>query len=220
MTAHAWVGPEQDGILTVTGAFSDDLIERLYLLVADAADEVGVPGETLGGLMPDMKNSTDISLPTADNIGDASEWEGAWSPEELSALGYDLLEFDRQIFDGIGKALAVYKGLVPVIEGVPIADTGYRVQRYTQDEGFYRSHTDSLPGDDSRRILGVVVYLNDVEVGGETHFPQHGAKVRPEAGKVLVFPGLWTHPHESLVPVSCDKFIISTFIIGEDHGGH
>jgi hypothetical protein len=58
----------------------------------------------------------------------------------------------------------------------------------------------------------MVIYLNDVEYGGETNFPLHEIAVTPKAGRIVFFPATWTHLHESRVPISSDKWIISSFI--------
>jgi hypothetical protein len=58
----------------------------------------------------------------------------------------------------------------------------------------------------------MVIYLNDVEYGGETNFPLHEVAVTPKAGRIVFFPATWTHLHESRVPISSDKWIISSFI--------
>ena len=38
-----------------------------------------------------------------------------------------------------------------------------------------------------QRIATILVYLNDVEAGGETEFPRLGVRIRPEQGKAVVF---------------------------------
>jgi hypothetical protein len=64
----------------------------------------------------------------------------------------------------------------------------------------------------SERVLAAVIYLNDVDYGGETNFPLHQVAVKAKAGRISLFPATFTHPHESCVPITGDKWIISTFI--------
>jgi prolyl 4-hydroxylase len=40
------------------------------------------------------------------------------------------------------------------------------------------------------RILSVYMYLNDVEEGGETIFPELDLVVSPEVGKVIIWPNV------------------------------
>jgi len=52
-------------------------------------------------------------------------------------------------------------------------------------------------------------YLNDVEEGGETEFWQGEYKIKPEVGKMVIFPACWTFPHCEKIPLSCDKYILT-----------
>ena len=63
------------------------------------------------------------------------------------------------------------------------------------------------------RYLVLLWYLNDVEVGGETRFPQLDVKVQARAGRLLMFPPYWMYQHEGLPPQSGDKYIISTYLL-------
>ena len=54
-----------------------------------------------------------------------------------------------------------------------------------------------------------VWYLNNVEEGGETEFWQGKYIVKPEVGKMVIFPSCWTFPHSGKIPLSCDKYILT-----------
>ena len=60
---------------------------------------------------------------------------------------------------------------------------------------------------DSCRIVTFLFYLNDVEEGGETFF--YNGKVKPEAGKLILFPATWTYNHKGNMPISNDKYIVT-----------
>jgi predicted 2-oxoglutarate/Fe(II)-dependent dioxygenase YbiX len=67
---------------------------------------------------------------------------------------------------------------------LPLELSELRVVRY--DEGdYFKAHSDTGGGD--RRHFAIVVYLNDDFEGGATIFPLANCKVRPEAGKGVVF---------------------------------
>jgi hypothetical protein len=80
---------------------------------------------------------------------------------------------------------------------------------YEQACGFFLEHYDD--GKDWPRCISVVVYLNDVEVGGETVFTKFGVAVKPKAGRVLIFPSNFPYMHEALVPESDNKYVIVTW---------
>jgi hypothetical protein len=80
---------------------------------------------------------------------------------------------------------------------------------YSTDEGFYKPHADSGPG--MQRIFSAVLYLNDVEDGGETYFNSFDVSVSPKAGRLTVFPANFMYKHEARTPKSNDKFALVTW---------
>jgi len=155
------------------------------------------PGKTLGGVHPATKLTNDLQY--------SSQQQEEWTVEDVV--------FDTTIFLALSSAIAIYKQAYPHLNHwVDIQDTGFQVQKYDKSRGFYREHTDSFPGSVDERVLAVVIYLNDVEFGGETNFPVHGVKVKPVQGRICLFPAVFTHPHESCVPIRGDKWIISSFV--------
>jgi hypothetical protein len=61
--------------------------------------------------------------------------------------------------------------------------------------GKYAWHFDG-GGGGMRQYATMIIYLNTLKPGegGCTEF-YHGRKVRPECGKVLIWPGVWAYPH-------------------------
>jgi Rps23 Pro-64 3,4-dihydroxylase Tpa1-like proline 4-hydroxylase len=67
----------------------------------------------------------------------------------------------------------------------------------TNEGEFYQWHYDSSKkSNECHRILTFLLYLNTLEEdqGGCTEF-KCGKKVRPEQGKLLIFPSTWTYVH-------------------------
>jgi hypothetical protein len=58
----------------------------------------------------------------------------------------------------------------------------------------------------------MIIYLNDVNEGGETSFLYTGNKVKPRKGGLLIFPSAFPFVHRGEVPVSNDKYIIATWL--------
>lgn len=80
----------------------------------------------------------------------------------------------------------------------------------------FRPHTDVANHASARRFLVMMVYLNDVEEGGETEFYGFNnfvlGKVSPRKGRLVCFPPLWTHPHAGLAPISNIKYTLQTYL--------
>ncbi len=71
----------------------------------------------------------------------------------------------------------------------------------------YRDHFDFHPS--NVRVLSAVLYLNDVEEGGETTFTRFNYSVRPQAGRLLMFPSNYIYCHAALPPRSDKKYAIA-----------
>jgi hypothetical protein len=83
---------------------------------------------------------------------------------------------------------------------------------YKKREGKYEKHIDTGNPSASSRTLAVLIYLNTVEEGGETEFPNLNTKVKPVAGRVLCFPPYWMFVHKGNIPISHNKYIIRAFL--------
>lgn len=96
-----------------------------------------------------------------------------------------------------------------------IIDTGYQIQKYKKNTGYYVNHVDSHVFNTNigihDRIITYIWYLNDINEGGETNFISN-FKIKPVAGRLLFFPSTWSYPHAGLIPISSDKYIITGWI--------
>lgn len=96
----------------------------------------------------------------------------------------------------------------------PHAFEQFRMKRYLpNDEDCFGPHVDVGDHDSARRFLVFFWYLNDVEEGGETVFLfDEKIAVKPKKGSLMMFPPMWTHPHEAMKPISGPKFIIGGYL--------
>lgn len=87
----------------------------------------------------------------------------------------------------------------------------FRIKRYLNNgKDVFERHIDVTDYASARRYLSFFWYLNDVDEGGETVFD--GLTVKPETGKLVVFPPLWMFPHSGNMPISNTKYIVSTYL--------
>lgn len=88
-----------------------------------------------------------------------------------------------------------------------------RMKRYWPSSGDeFPNHVDVGDHASARRFLAALLYLNDVDEGGETDFPLWGQQIRPQAGSVLVFPPLWPWLHAGRCTINQPKYILSTYL--------
>ena len=72
----------------------------------------------------------------------------------------------------------------------------------------FHRHSDNWSLQTATRMVSLVMYLNTVEEGGETVFTETNTKVKPQEGRVLLFPSHWTYPHLAAEPLSNDKYVV------------
>lgn len=160
-------------------------------------------GQTMGGVDIRTKNSFDMTFSKLGFSEKSIDYPAVFQNIELTFL------------DGFIKAIASYQNKFRALHNwLEIEDTGFQVQCYNKCGGWYREHVDSFPGTKSQnRVLSGLIYLNDVENGGETRFPLHDVEVEARAGRIVLFPSNYTHPHEGKTPLSDDKWIVNTFFV-------
>lgn len=126
-------------------------------------------------------------------------------PEELQApLTARLrraLDAYKMKFDSLGNVNFVTHVEPPTI---------IRYDAATADK--FNAHVDCWNVPSSLRQVSIILYLNDVEEGGETVMTDHDVVVRPVAGRCLVFPAFYTHPHKALPPISGSKYVVIAWL--------
>jgi hypothetical protein len=166
-------------------------------LFENGASHLVYRGVVVGNNTPDMKKTRDLKLTPSINKYD-------------TLLFTELEKNINEYFNGLK-----YKKILPSIKN--INDSGYQVQKYLAKTGIYEYHHDSHFKTDNNsniqtRLLTFIWYLNTVEEGGETEFFNGRLKVKPEKGKLLIFPATWTYMHKGNMPLSNDKYIVTGWI--------
>jgi hypothetical protein len=200
-------GGPRNFLLTFDGGIEESLCEEFLDACKQHYDVMFEPGPTWGGVRPNMKKSMDATLD--------SRWLQEKGLSSVSVFESMRTKAQQAMYTAIAKYVEQYRELW---NAPGLCDTGFRLQHYHQAGGWYRQHCDATPwekyasGDDLPRVLAILVYLNTVESGGGTKFPEQDQIVSAVAGRVAVFPTAWTHPHLGLTPLSSDKFIFSSFV--------
>jgi len=149
-------------------------------------------GSTINGVDLVIKNSFDFYL--SNNI----HW---------SDINQYLLNLLRKEIDNYFKILNL-----EIFNINRIDNTGFMIMKYIKNEGFYDYHNDFYISDKNHRIFTYIWYLNTIEIGGETEIMDKEL-IKPESGKLLIFPTCWTYPHRGLMPISNDKYIVTGWIM-------
>lgn len=95
-------------------------------------------------------------------------------------------------------------------EGIVFEEELFSIKRYPVGCGLFDEHADIAPPTKKREI-SILVYLNTVDKGGDTHFIYQNQRVAPVRGRVVVFPSSWMFFHEGMKPVTNDKILVTAF---------
>lgn len=94
------------------------------------------------------------------------------------------------------------------------------LQKYPKGRGGYHHwHSEIFPHPSDpqqnslHRTLVFMVYLNDVDAGGETEFFYQQCQLKPTRGSLVLFPAGFTHTHKGAVPISGDKYILTSWVL-------
>jgi hypothetical protein len=139
--------------------------------------------------------------------------DSAWTELNVSRLSDAAFQgMFRRLID---RALERYNRDIELAIPIPNSPlfSNLTLKRYRpgQQEQF-QLHFDSI-NHVANRYLVLLWYLNDVEQGGETRFPQLDVSIPARAGRLLMFPPYWMYQHEGRPPISGDKYIISTYLL-------
>ncbi|MET0535327.1 MAG: 2OG-Fe(II) oxygenase [Steroidobacter sp.] len=142
--------------------------------------------------------------------------ESAWTELNVSRLSDAAFQgMFRKLID---RALERYNRdvelAIPIPNSPTTSDLTLKRYRPGQQERF-QLHFDAIHHV-ANRYLVMLWYLNDVEQGGETRFPQLDVTIEARTGRLLMFPPYWMYQHEGLPPISGDKYIVSTYFLFMD----
>ena len=138
-----------------------------------------------------------------------------WNYDEWKGLREQLIEAMLYYVD-------IYKeecNVTDVMWPENFSHEAIRIKRYLpNDFERFDNHVDSTAGCE-KRFLNFLIYLNDVEEGGETEFPQimnpktnTPLSVKPKAGTMAVFPPMWCWLHAGKKPISGPKYFAHSYL--------
>jgi len=175
------------------GAFSDDLCDNMVKEfdrdIEYVKDGHGVSGIGKGDDQFDNKN-----------LGRS---------DSQIFLPYRLGHVYREIMPLFFQELDNYKQAVSTAaEGAFVSEVA-KMQKTEPTQGYHVWHHEQGVGDTANRALAWMVYLNDVEQGGETEFLYQAMRVEPKKGRAVIWPAGLTHPHRGNQPLSGCKYIVT-----------
>jgi hypothetical protein len=89
----------------------------------------------------------------------------------------------------------------------PMSQSGTKIQMTKPSEGYHVWHCENSSLLYKGRFITWILYLNDIDDGGETEFIHLSKRVAPKTGRLVIFPAGWTHAHRGNPPLKDTKYI-------------
>ena len=106
--------------------------------------------------------------------------------------------------------LPTYRGYYDVLlSSQPSELHSVKLQRTEKGGGYHLWHYEQDGKQCADRQMTFILYLNDIEDGGETEFLYQNRRVKPKAGTLVLWPAAYTHTHRGNPPLSDTKYIMT-----------
>lgn len=138
-----------------------------------------------------IDNSQHVGLRNEFHVQDRQVCLDTFSPNEAQAF-----------MSNVNACLISYIKKYPYLSNFNYVSSLTLLQKTNPKEGYHLFHSENIDWNLANRTIAWMVYLNDVEKGGETEFLYQDIKVKPEKGKVVIWPGSYTHLHRGNPPGS------------------
>ena len=87
-----------------------------------------------------------------------------------------------------------------------------KIQKTLPSEGYHVSHCEHGDIKTSTRVILVMLFLNDVEEGGETEFLYQSRRIEPKMGRLVFCPAFFTHTHRGNPPLKGSKYMMNGWL--------
>ena len=189
-----------DFVIVKDRVFTDEFCDELVSLFETHPDYTH-EGHSGQGLNDDIKKTTDLNL--------------FYHEELMEQYGYQIFDGFNKVVEELLLSLPFQNKFTPISQ-VFTQDTEYttcQLQKYDKGTGHYNAYhfeTDSY--ETTPRLFVFILYLNDVEIGGETELMYENMKIQPKKGRVLCHPATYPFVHNGHTPISDDKYILTTWL--------
>lgn len=173
----------------------------------DICDELIADGQRRASLC-DRSESQDSD--GFGKFGDEERFNGKLDREDFQVYMPQQSQLKmREVIDCAFDGLNEYKHVIASAKTLDLISEVVKLQLTPVGGGFHQWHCEQGAGTSSSRALVWMIYLNDVTDGGDTEFLYQHMKVKPEKGKLVIWPAGITHPHRGNPPYSNEKWIVT-----------
>lgn len=186
-------------IAVYEGVFAEpqEVIDALVSVSLDSSLGIEfVPSKTIHDMRNDLSDNQSVRTSYSLSLGNAAK------VSEVAKAIYDNCD------DLLRSAVKEYKEIFKIQEEIKEAES-YSLLRYTTGQ-HYKQHYDG--NIESKRVISVLIYLNDDYDGGEIEFPNFNLKIKPKRGTLILFPSNYAYSHIAHDVISGTKYVIVTWL--------
>jgi len=172
-------------------SLSKDLCKDLIQFFENDLSNYGYEGIVQAGVKKHIKDTTDMVI--TNHLND-NHWTKV-NKVLLNELQYNIAEYIEKLSDNLDKGTNTtgHNYNYNVVCSDQLTIPAMQMQKYNKNTGKYLYHNDYQCDFNKKqmRIITFLWYINDVKEGGETQFWKN-VKIKPTAGKLILFPASWT----------------------------
>ena len=185
-----------DFIGVFDGYFGDEIINR-YLLWWKELEEMGMTQPRSGNL---SHEKDDMSYDSFSGAFFEHNFNINYVAKPFCEIFWD------KIYEQYGKKFSILKDMArhEIIE--------IKIQKTMPGGGYHIWHPELQSINEKGRCLVFMLYLNDVEEGGETEFLYQHKRIQPKRDRFVLWPAYFTHTHRGNPPLSGEKLILTGWV--------
>lgn len=176
--------------------------------VASVLNQYDDPEDDLGASPPDL------------NIMEGSEMYGSANTrhDRSFMLNYASAKYTNNINQMLKSCATHYCSAYSTLKGTKMFSSDIKFQKTPPGGGYHSWHYENGVFECAARELTWMIYLNDIEDGGETEFMYQKRRIKPTVGTLVMFPAGMTHVHRGgFLLGDEDKYIVTGWYI-KTHG--
>ena len=185
-----------DFIGVFDGYFGDEIINR-YLFWWKELEEIGMTQPRSGNL---SHEKDDMSYDSFSGSFFEHNFNINYVAKPFCQIFWD------KIYEQYGKKFSILKDMArhEIIE--------IKIQKTIPGGGYHIWHPEMQSIHEKGRCLVFMLYLNDVEEGGETEFLYQHKRIQPKRDRFVLWPAYFTHTHRGNPPLSGEKLILTGWV--------
>ena len=118
--------------------------------------------------------------------------------------------FNERFWNTVYPSYSEQYGILNSISSMTIRLT--KIQKTEIGGGYHVWHNEDDCPQNMRRVMTFILYLNDVDEGGETEFLYYPKRVKAKQGRLILWPAGFTHTHRGNPPISNTKYIMTGWV--------